>query len=317
MMRGVWRGPLRAVGDYVALTDFHTDAVMFVCKEDIDGHREAGGTAFLVSVPGEDVGVWRYFVTAGHNVEDKKPTWVRLRQRDGGPPVDLPVPKWKLHPTADVAVAPCDSDLRDFIAEHIREELFVDKWAYQLSRGDEAVFAGLLAAVETMRKRAIPMVRNGRIGALYQQDVPMWTGQYTRTEKCAHLLDCYSVGGFSGSPCFAEKPMIRQTPEGPVISSWIALLGLVIGHFAGDNAGIAVVVPVEAVRELLDMKVFVEDRKQKEVLAKERRELEQSKDAAVLGSADHDSELERFEDLTRKLVNVPKKELDEKRKDES
>lgn len=302
----------------MTLTDFHADAVMFVCKEDIDGQREPCGTAFLVSVPGQDVGVWRYFVTAGHVIAGEAPTWVRLRRRDGGPPVDLPVPEWTQHSTADVAVASCDIDLREVVAEHLREELFVDKWAYQLARGDGAEFVGLLSAVETMRKRAIPMIRSGRIGALYQQDVPMWTGQYTRTEKCAHLLDCHSVGGFSGSPCFVEKPMIdSQTLGAPVISSWVALLGLVIGHFAGDNAGIAVIVPVEAVRELLDLEVFVEDRKRKEVLARDRRERVRSRDAAVLDSADDRLEFDRFHELTRKLVNVPKKELDEKRREES
>jgi len=42
----------------------------------------------------------------------------------------------------------------------------------------------------------------------------------------------------------------------------------------------------------------------------------EDEDAAVLDIADPESEFEQFEDLTRKLVNVPKKEFDEKRKEE-
>jgi hypothetical protein len=65
----------------------------------------------------------------------------------------------------------------------------------------------------------------------------------------------------------------------------------------------------------------------KALMTDDLREQRAEQDAAVeetpgprfqqLGSEGGRSEFERFEELTRKLVNVPKKELDEKRRGES
>lgn len=101
-------------------------------------------------------------------------------------------------------------------------------------------------------------------------------------------------------------------PSGPVIGSWISLLGLVIGHFEHYNAGIAVVTPAERIRELLEQeRCLVEWREAKEKDAEEKG----WRNAAIAdaGTGSTPSEFERFEDLTRKLVQVPKKELDKKR----
>ncbi len=106
--------------------------------------------------------------------------------------------------------------------------------------------------------------------------------------------------------------MIDATnPDGHRIGSWIALLGLVIGHFELYNAGIAVVTPAERIRELLEQEAdLVRWREAKEKKAEEKR----WENAAVADSGEElSSDFERFEDLTRKLVQVPKKDLDEKR----
>lgn len=134
-----------------------------------------------------------------------------------------------------------------------------------------------------MGEQNIPMVRTGSVGALYQDNIPMRLPDETLLKVHGHLIDCQSFGGFSGSPCFVRY-LSGSEEYGemkfvvPVEST--LLLGMVGGHFdlqasvglpegTGNlkvpvAAGVAVVYPAEAIREVLDV----------EELAKERAELE-------------------------------------------
>jgi hypothetical protein len=293
----------------------HLNTVMFLCAERDDGTRYPIGTTFLVGLPAEGgEGYWPYFVTAWHVVQSGKPTWIRFRRWDGGPPEDWPVPgEWVPHPTSDIAVTPCDFDRSAYIAQFVPDEQFSDRWVHDaaLAPGVPLFFIGLLAYVESMQEKNVPMVRTGGIGALFQTDIPMSDGLLYREEPRAHLIDCYSRGGFSGSPVFVDYPMIAHPPasRGPVISTWVALFGVLSGHFGapGDNAGVAVVIPSEAIRELLtDNDDLRNWRERKEAEMREEREEQKRNDAASPDSVTPDpSEFDRFEDLTRKLVNTP------------
>jgi hypothetical protein len=225
---------------------------------------------------GSDDRYWRYFVTAAHVVQDRRPKWIRLRRADGQGVVDELAGEWEFHARSDVAATPCELDLTGFAHGSIQEWLFSDRWHERvvgdvpLRIGEEAYFIGLLADLESMADRNIPMVRSGRIGAFYQENIRMTSGPTQRTEPIAHLLDTYSRGGFSGSPCFADHPVIEPgTRGGPTVGSRVTLVGVVIGHFdsTGDNAGIAVVTPVEAIRELLNVNELVEWREAKDLEA--------------------------------------------------
>jgi hypothetical protein len=310
----------------VPLSEGHPDTVVFVCNEAPDGTKRPVGTAFLVGLPGSGDSWWRYFVTAAHVVQDRRPKWIRLRRADGLGVVDEPVGEWEIHPTSDVAATPCELDLTGFVHGFIEDWVFADRWhertvGVPLRIGEEAYFVGLLADLSTMADRNIPMVRSGRIGAFYQQDIPMISGPTSRTEPTAHLLDCYSRGGFSGSPCFVDHTVIDETQKGLLtVGSRVALVGVVIGHFdsTGDNAGIAVVTPVEAIRALLNVAELVEWREKKEAQAARDREAKQWDNASTADSGSSEaSGFERFKDLARRLVKVPKSEIDEKRRDES
>jgi len=316
------------------LGDEYPNSVVFVC-EDRGGRKVPVGTAFLIEHA--DGGPWRYVVTARHVVEHGRPTWLRLRRRDGAAPVEVRIPEWVSHPTADAAVAPCDLDTSKFQVTFISTESFADRWPYNpIQPGEPVLLIGLLSDLRSMVDRNIPMVRSGRIGALYQGDIPVRQGETRRNEPCAHLIDAHSRAGFSGAPCVLEHLSI-DVPNARVFP-YLAVLGLVVGHFDSytdvlamsgegsdyetdlqvkDNQGVAVVVPVEAVREVLEMEALVENRKQREARAKDQREREDWENAATVDVVVGRSEFEQFEDLTRKLVNVPKTELDEKRKDES
>lgn len=255
------------------LNEKHPDAVVFVCAEDENGNRTPIGTAFLVGMPRDD-GEWcLYFITAAHIVLSGGPNWIRFRRRDILDVADVPISGWVVHPTSDIAATLCDVDLSSFVYGFIEDWVFADRWHQRakapLRIGEEAYFVGLLAEVQSMADRNIPMVRSGRIGAFYQKSIPMRDRKTRRTEPVAHLLDSYSRSGFSGSPCFADHPVVegqivkgneKETMMGLSITSLVALVGVVIGHFdsEGENAGVAIVAPVEAVRELLETEDLVE-----------------------------------------------------------
>lgn len=104
------------------------------------------------------------------------------------------------------------------------------------------------------------------------------------------------------------------------------LLGLDWGHlpvwddvFDGNvkigrmrvSTGMAGVVPAWKLRDLLDTKEVEMARDQAE------KQLAEQDEAAVVLDTSQPDEFAEFEDLTKKLVQVPKRELDEKRKGES
>jgi hypothetical protein len=242
--------------------------VMFVCAER-NGKPTPVGTAFLVGIPGGPGGWFKYFVTAGHVVRDRSPRWIRFRRRDGALPVDRLVGGWVLHPAADIAAAPCEFDTTEYIANFQEETFFSDKYPADptINLGERAYFIGLLSDVNTMAERAIPMVRAAAVGAMNVENVPkryfMQGVEYYEIEPKAHLIDTYSRSGFSGSPVYVDHPIVNVWPvtaEGgqpgmaSEVTSFSALLGVLVAHFGSerDNAGVAIVVPIDVLRDLLD-----------------------------------------------------------------
>jgi len=71
------------------------------------------------------------------------------------------------------------------------------------------------------------------------------------------------------------------------------------------------VVPAWKITELLRSEELEHMRRE------QREEIKDGSGGTTLDSTEEPSEFERFEELTRRVVNVPKKELDEKRKEES
>ena len=84
----------------------YPDSVVFVCAERGEENVPIG-SATLVAWRDADGLYWRYAVTARHVIELGEPTSLRLRGSDATP-VEVPVREWISHPTADVAVAPCE-----------------------------------------------------------------------------------------------------------------------------------------------------------------------------------------------------------------
>jgi hypothetical protein len=76
------------------------------------------------------------------------------------------------------------------------------------------------------------------------------------------------------------------------------------------NMGIAIVLPVTRILDIINTPELIAMRAKADAEAQD--EMVPAMDSTDVSSAD--GEFERFEDLTRKLAQVPKAEVDEKRK---
>lgn len=314
------------------LNDSYPLAVTFITgwRRQADGTTklEPIGTGFVLHVPTRYRDVYfEYVVTALHVVEGEVETFARIRTRDGGTK-DLPVHDWVAHSSADVAIAPfiaageTDLHLLHVPSASLR---WPDVLEWHPDLGDRIYFLGLLSlgdATRSLIKRNVPMVRSGTIGAMYQDDIPLeWPDGSTRFVQ-AHLIDCRSYAGFSGSPCFFQRDdQPTGVQEGvPTRGTHTWLFGLISGHFdhyksaklrgsivgTGDvraaiNTGVGIVTPAEKIVEVLKMDELQDERERVE-----NERANRPQEGATLDTLDTESEFERFEELARKLVNTPK-----------
>lgn len=136
--------------------------------------------------------------------------------------------------------------------------------------GDEVFIVGLFRHHHGTRKN-IPIVRVGNLAALAEEKVN--TKEFGLVD--AYLIEARSIGGLSGSPVFLNLGVVRYMDKqvkhaqgGPICF----LLGLVHGHYdvpssnidnssqgASDplsservNTGIAIVVPIEKIAEVVE-----------------------------------------------------------------
>ena len=118
--------------------------------------------------------------------------------------------------------------------------------------GDDLIFPGLFVR-RPGKLNNIPILRMGTIASMSQESVYRqefgWMPVY--------LVEARSIGGHSGSPVYVRLAGNR-TPDGV---PRVYLFGLIHGHVDDEesgkiNSGIAVVVPAQRIRELLDQPFF-------------------------------------------------------------
>lgn len=295
------------------------------------------GTAFFVAVP---VGlpelsdlVVPYLVTAKHCIEHKTAgladtVELFINRRSGGFEVmPLDPAHWMRHPIADVAVVPFMPDhsiyaYRAFTVADVADGAFVA--ARKVGAGDDVFVTGLLVHHPGV-SRLMPIVRVGNIAAMPPDPVSLPTGP-----DVVALIEARSIGGLSGSPVFLHLPFWRDAPQGGTltITSPVEagsggehrLLGVMHGFYpvgANDpdgiaqghedlNTGIAVVVLVDRVMDLVNRADQVAAR------AALKAQFEVQPVATATATPSGPGEFGAFEDLTDKLLRVPKTELDEK-----
>jgi hypothetical protein len=306
------------------------------------GGMQLAGTGFVILVKGDGSSPYAhmYFVTARHCVEKAEPyggLYVRFNTYEGGIEYVRVETSWYFPDSDadDVAVAPLpvtSINQFDFVPIDISSWPASDEFlaSEAIGVGDEVVVVGLFTR-RGGKNQNRSIVRAGIIAAM--PDEPLMDLN-SGLEYDAYLAEVRSVGGLSGSPVFVVLPPGRVTgSDFQTDRRQFSLLGLIRGHwdkrteeFADFeesevdelNTGIAIVTPIQkAVDVILTTEELVKERKR---LEKEYAKAEApTEDSALPTSAEGttDDEFGRFEELTRRLVGVPKKELDEKRKDES
>lgn len=140
-----------------------------------------------------------------------------------------------------------------------------------IREGSRVFFAGMFAHFYG-KKRNHPVVRFGNISLLTNEKIEI--NKSGEPSKLAHfyLVECQSLGGFSGSPVFFEfdriaKDRIFHTPE-------IYLGGVMKGHYNDViethgivrelNAALALVTPCYLLKEILYSETAEEERRKTE-----------------------------------------------------
>jgi hypothetical protein len=288
------------------------------------------GTGFLCAIPSRLVpnARYTYVVTAHHVIEDQNdsvevqapfPNSMGSELQD---PVE--VSGWT-QPLDGVDLA-----IADFYAVVDGTYGGLASEFHFFPEGGYPPLGGVVHYVGILEPEDRVMVRSGTLGALFQSGLDH-EGGYVYD---AHLLDCRSYSGFSGSPCFIEIPMAvlestdtefpgdkrdpsRRIPaRGPI--QYNALLGGMItwhlAHRRQEHASlygvVAAVTSNDIWRALMTEKEQQErddaDRKYRKYLA-EKEKGDEAKPTNLAASGEgSESEFERFKDLTRHLVNTPK-----------
>lgn len=269
---------------------------------------EPGGTAFLVHVHADDSDGTAYLVTAKHNLEESKSDSVVVRFNEGSGATEIPTSRedWFVHDSADVAVLAATGDLAripaasgkalpvdGFVSNALTFPTMHLSSATQIvggetvQVGDEVFFTGLFSA-SAGKERNMPVARFGRLSRLAGEPVTLkrWGGT-SAVKVHAHLVECLSWGGASGSPVFARRQTMTMLmardgkPRGVHFDYVVGLLGLVTAHWdlrrraavqeapgsgsPGDrgeeeraleahfelNSGLAIVTPAQSIGELL------------------------------------------------------------------
>lgn len=248
------------------------------------------GTAFWFTQESERVGNihFGYVVTSWHVVvkcqEDSVDgkAYIRVNRKGGGSyPIETEPLDWIRHPddtSVDLAVFPATPFGPEADWKSIPAEMAVDEEVIQeedIGIGDDLFLTGLFAPHNITTGRNVPILRVGNIAAM--PGPPVKTRHFGNIE--AYLVESRSIGGLSGSPVFVD--VRGQRADGLTVGgAQFYLLGVMQGHWDhyGDlpeydvsseeeeerrrvNMGIAIVVPIEKLFEVLEHPVLQEMRR--------------------------------------------------------
>lgn len=247
--------------------------------------RKPIATGFFVSVPlkGEQFQAI-YVLTAKHVIEKSQeygPLYIRFNTKDGRY-VDVATNHdlWQVHNETDIAAVPIplpkNSDIKYIPISLFATKDYVEK--KNISEGDEVFFCGLFQGYSGA-SQVQPIIRFGNISLMPYERIPIFDKTTRMTSKIeAYLVECRSYGGHSGSPVFLVLKPDRYVGRIDISSEYpIRLLGVVTHHFelskevkfSGDvfgkgiidqNAGIAIVIPVSYISDLLMNEYFIQQR---------------------------------------------------------
>jgi len=285
----IFTDPEHRQGPAVRFHDAARKSVTFIGGMRPDGAFEPYGTAFFYGdpIPGQQHCIG-YLVTAKHVLDEirnsKMIPVATINNKSGNAElVRFSMETWSFHPTkplTDVAITGCtlSADMFDLPFIDGGTCILTDEYitANNIGCGDEVHICGLLTRHFGVT-RNVPIVRTGNIAAMPEEPVDL--GTYGK--HYVYLIEGRSIGGLSGSPVFLTPPPFRIIDDGIRQTTGQRveyLLGINIGLFEvmahADripdtpldrreafletmSAGIAVVVPIQRVVEILQGEEFV------------------------------------------------------------
>jgi len=281
----------------------------FLCYK-ADHDIKLAGTTFFVGTPmvGTNGIQFVYLVTARHIIDGirRKSTdqmvYVRVNMRDKPAQlVKFPIERWLFHPqdaAVDVAITPWapPADVVDYLTIPVSMAATDEVISREgIGIGDEVCLTGLFVN-HYGQQRNLPIVRIGNIALMPEE--PVQTQDLGFID--AFLVEARSIGGLSGSPVFVHLAGIRRVgKKSQLKGSVFYWLGLMHGHWdlpVSDidalvkdtlsnqrvNMGIAIVVPVSKILEVLNRGELTEVRKREgERMRKEKTKAEQGQKEEV------------------------------------
>ncbi len=316
------------------IEDWLLDSVIYLYPSEaaaVAGER-TGGSGFLVGVPSSTRdGVEFLYAVTNEHVARGAPV-IRFNNLAGATDVQpLGPDSWTRHPDGDdVTVAllgavPKDLDKTGYKYTYVRRDTFVAQEdiarSPQYGPGDDVFFLGRFITHEG-RQRNLPTARFGNIAQLPHE--PVRQPQRGINQE-SFLVEARSLSGYSGSPVFVYRMSYGAVLGAPQGVAQPKLLGVDWGHACDtatlldpvtndpvgrvqQNSGLMMVVPAWKLAELLDSEELVEQQ--------DRMDEETAKDSEGIAMDATASEFSRFEDLSRRLLAVPKEELDAKLREE-
>jgi hypothetical protein len=324
-------------GDLTVALPKHTlDTAVRIVGDIDDPKRVTGrkrgtiGTGFVVVLPSETLADVRYaYVVTAHHVIDLQPK-IQIQAAN-------PFAVGELYPPFELSDWRQPLEGVDLVICPLRGEEGPDQMIQGVSMADEALppkripslgttvyYIGYLEPLDRM------MARSGTIGA--QEVVGMRHCEPEYDYHC-HLVDCRSYGGFSGSPCFFRQshPVLQEQdrhtiyglpqhfrmPVGSMVNVSV-LCGMFTEHLdekwlnpdvnpdgVVSRYGVGVMLP-----SLHIWRSLMTDETRKERLGwdKGRKQAEGESGPRLIGSSStaEGDEFDRFERLTKQLVNTPK-----------
>jgi hypothetical protein len=191
------------------------ECVFYVYPSEASAKRgqDAGGSGFLVHIPAFEPSTGYVYAVTNKHLIDGGCCVLRLNRMGGDTDtIVTKVEDWFLHPDGDdVAVYPLEI-LDGFKWASLPLEWFADHESlkiYNIGYGDDVYLVGRLIA-QSGRQKNTPVVRFGNISLPADPAEPV---KYGSREQEAHLIECRSISGFSGSPVFVTAQRFYSNEE--------------------------------------------------------------------------------------------------------
>jgi hypothetical protein len=209
-------GPMPRIPDQFAECSFY----LYESESAAENGKHTGGTGFLVGVESSVKGYAQIYAVTNQHLIDDGYCVLRLNRKNGRLDTIVTQPEnWIGHPLKDdLCVHPVD--LEDsfkwwaILTDHFITREIID--AYRIGYGDEVFLVGRLV-IHSGRQKNTPVIRYGNISLMADPDEPIVRG---KREDEGFLVECRSLGGFSGSPVFVMTSQIYRGEAAQKVSDF-------------------------------------------------------------------------------------------------